>query len=45
MTEVATLAELQRWKRRELIRDLEKIVGAAASGPVLARQGRDHHQE
>ena len=37
MTAVATIAELQRWKRRELIRDLETKFGAAASGPDHVR--------
>jgi hypothetical protein len=36
-TEVPTLAELRRWQRRELIKSLEKITGAAASGPDHVR--------
>jgi hypothetical protein len=35
--EVTTLAELKRYRRRELIRDLEEILGAAASGPDHVR--------
>jgi hypothetical protein len=38
--EVTTLAELRRYQRRELIRDLETIVGAAKSGPDHVRLRR-----
>jgi hypothetical protein len=38
--EVTTLAELQRWKRRELIKNLEAKFGAAASGPDHVRLRR-----
>lgn len=38
--EVATLAELQRWQRCELIKDLEEILGAATSGPDHVRLRR-----
>jgi hypothetical protein len=40
MTVVATLAELRRYQRRELIKDLEAIVGAAESGPDHVRLRR-----
>ena len=38
--EVTTLAELQRWKRRELIKNLEAKLGAATSGPDHVRLRR-----
>ena len=38
--EVTTIAELRRYQRRELIRDLEEILGAAASGPEHVRLRR-----
>ena len=38
--EVATIAELQRWKRHKLIKTLEKIVGATKSGPDHVRLRR-----
>jgi hypothetical protein len=38
--EVTTIAELRRYQRRELIRDLEEILGAAASGPDHVRLRR-----
>jgi hypothetical protein len=40
VTVVATVAELRRYQRRELIRDLEKILGAAESGPDHVRLRR-----
>jgi hypothetical protein len=39
-TAVATLAEFRQWRRRELIKNLEAIVGAAASGPDAVRLRR-----
>ena len=38
--EITTLSELKRWRRRALIQDLEKILGAAASGPDHVRLRR-----
>lgn len=40
MTVVATLAELRRYQRRELIKNLEAKLGAAASGPEHVRLRR-----
>jgi hypothetical protein len=38
--EVTTLSELKRWRRRALIKTIEKILGAAASGPDHVRLRR-----
>lgn len=38
--EVTTVAELERWKRRALIKTIENIVGAAESGPDHVRLRR-----
>jgi hypothetical protein len=38
--EVTTPAELRRYQRRELIKNLEGILGAAASGPDHVRLRR-----
>ena len=35
--EITTLSELRRYQRRELIKTIEKILGAAASGPDRVR--------
>ena len=38
--EVTTLSELKRWRRRALIKTIEKILGAAESGPDHVRLRR-----
>lgn len=38
--EITNLSELERWKRRSLIKTIEKILGAAESGPDHVRLRR-----
>ena len=49
--EVTTLSELERWRRRALIKTIEKILGGrrerprSCPAPEAVSSGRDHHQE